>query len=114
MSRLVRIATLGSAQRLDEAPGRLSRHADLAKAMNYNLTTIVRSKASPRGPRGMDTIHGQPPEPRLAARHARSAPVMADLHAWMEATLRRISGNSDLAKASYILIPRFSICSFRY
>ncbi len=36
-------------------------------------------------------IRGQPPE-------ARSAPLMADLHAWLEATLRRISGKSDLAK----------------
>ena len=44
-------------------------------------------------------IHGQPPEARLAARQARSAPLMADLHAWLEATLRRISGKSDLAKA---------------
>ncbi len=44
-------------------------------------------------------IHGQSPEARLAVRQARSAPVMADLHAWLEATLRRISGKSDLAKA---------------
>jgi hypothetical protein len=44
-------------------------------------------------------IDGQPPQARLAARRARSAPVMADLHAWLEATLRRISGKSDLAKA---------------
>ena len=44
-------------------------------------------------------IHGQPPEMRLAVRQARSAPLMADLHAWLEATLRRISGKSDLAKA---------------
>ena len=44
-------------------------------------------------------IHGQPPEARLAARLARSAPVMADLHVWLETTLRRISGKSDLAKA---------------
>ena len=29
-------------------------------------------------------IHGQPPEARLAARQARSAPVMANLHAWLE------------------------------
>lgn len=39
--------------------------------------------------------HGQPPEARLAARQARSAPVMADLHAWLEGTLQRISGKSD-------------------
>jgi transposase len=44
-------------------------------------------------------IHGQPPEARLAARQARSAPIMADLRAWLEATLGRISGKSDLAKA---------------
>jgi transposase len=44
-------------------------------------------------------IHGQPPEARLATRLARSAPLMAELHVWLEATLRRISGKSDLAKA---------------
>jgi transposase len=44
-------------------------------------------------------IHGQPPEVRLAARQARSAPLMAELHTWLEATLRRISGKSNLAKA---------------
>jgi len=44
-------------------------------------------------------IHGQPPEARLAVRLARSAPVMTELHAWLEATARRISGKSDLAKA---------------
>ena len=44
-------------------------------------------------------IHGQPPEARLAARQARSAPLMTNLHAWLEAMLRRISGKSDLAKA---------------
>jgi hypothetical protein len=44
-------------------------------------------------------IDGQPAEARLAARQARSAPVMAELHASLEATQRRISGKSDLAKA---------------
>ncbi|MBR0642934.1 IS66 family transposase [Roseomonas hellenica] len=44
-------------------------------------------------------IHGQPPEARLATRQARAAPLMADLHTWLEMTLRRISGKSDLAKA---------------
>ena len=42
---------------------------------------------------------GQPPEERLAMRMARTAPLMADLHAWLEAMLRRISGKSNLAKA---------------
>jgi len=44
-------------------------------------------------------IHGQSPEARLAARQARSAPLMTDLRTWLEAKLRRISGKSDLAKA---------------
>ena len=44
-------------------------------------------------------IHGQLPEARLAIRLARSAPLMAELHTWLEVTLRRISGKSDLAKA---------------
>jgi transposase len=44
-------------------------------------------------------IEGQLPDARLAVRQARSAPIMADLHAWLEATLRRISGKSELAKA---------------
>jgi transposase len=28
-----------------------------------------------------------------------TAPLMADLHAWLETSLRRISGRSDMAKA---------------
>lgn len=44
-------------------------------------------------------IYGQSPEARLAIRLARSAPLMAELHTWLEVTLRRISGKSDLAKA---------------
>ena len=53
-------------------------------------------------------IHGQPPEARLAARQARSAPIMAELHAWLEATLRRISGKSDLAKAIRYALAQWS------
>jgi transposase len=45
-------------------------------------------------------IDGRPPEARLAVRQARSAPIMVDLRAWLEATLRRISGKSELAKAN--------------
>lgn len=44
-------------------------------------------------------LYGQSPEARLAARLVRSAPIMAALRAWMEATLPRIPGRSDLAKA---------------
>jgi len=44
-------------------------------------------------------IEGQAPEARLAVRQARSAPIMANLRTWLEATLRRVSGKSDLARA---------------
>ena len=53
-------------------------------------------------------IHGQPPEARLAVRLARSAPVMTELHAWLEATARRISGKSDLAKAIRYTLAQWS------
>ena len=53
-------------------------------------------------------IAGQPPEARLAARQARSAPIMADLRAWLEATLPRISGKSDLAKAIRYTLAQWS------
>jgi len=44
-------------------------------------------------------IHGWAPQMRLAVRAERSAPVLAELRAWLEATLGRVSGKSDLAKA---------------
>jgi transposase len=46
-----------------------------------------------------DAIRGQPPERRLAMRVEHTAPLMVDLHAWLETSLRRISGRSDMAKA---------------
>lgn len=39
------------------------------------------------------------PEERLRIRAEHTAPLMAALHDWLEATLARISGRSDLAKA---------------
>ena len=53
-------------------------------------------------------IHGQPPEARLATRQARSAPLMAELREWLEVTLRRISGKSDLAKAIRYALAQWS------
>lgn len=44
-------------------------------------------------------IRGGCAEDRRAARQARSAPLLADLRAFLDATLARISGKSDLAKA---------------
>jgi transposase len=46
-----------------------------------------------------DAIRGEAPERRLAVRVEHTAPLMADLRGWLETTLRRISGRSDMAKA---------------
>lgn len=46
-----------------------------------------------------DTVRGQPPDQRLRVRRQYLAPLMADMHAWLEASLLRISGRSDMAKA---------------
>jgi transposase len=44
-------------------------------------------------------IRGQSADARLAARQAKSAPLLTDLKAWLEKTQTRISGKSDLAGA---------------
>jgi len=44
-------------------------------------------------------IRGQPPDDRLRVRRERSAPLFADLKAWLETTLSRVSGRSDMVKA---------------
>ena len=46
-----------------------------------------------------DTVRGQPPDQRRRTRSQYLAPLMADMHAWLEVSLARISGRSDLAKA---------------
>ena len=54
-----------------------------------------------------DTIRGRPPDQRLAVRVAHTAPLMSDLRDWLEATLSRISGRSDLAKAIRYALSRW-------
>jgi transposase len=44
-------------------------------------------------------IRGQPPDDRLRIRREKSAPLFADLKAWLETTLRRVPNRSDMAKA---------------
>src|SRR3984885_7616909 len=46
-----------------------------------------------------DMIRGQSPELRLRVRQAQSAPLFANLRTWLEQTLTRISGKTDLAGA---------------
>ena len=53
-------------------------------------------------------LNGKTPEERLAGRLERSAPIMAELHAWLEASLRRIPGRSDLAAAIRYTLSRWT------
>jgi transposase len=46
-----------------------------------------------------DTVRGKPPDLRLAARQARSKPLVTDLFAWLEQQLARVPGRSPTAKA---------------
>ena len=53
------------------------------------------------------TIRGQPPDARLAARTAQSAPLFTALRQWLEKTQARISGKSDLAAAIRYTLSRW-------
>jgi transposase len=52
-------------------------------------------------------IRGQPPDARLAARTVRSAPLFTALRQWLERTLSRIPGKSDLAAAIRYTLSRW-------
>jgi transposase len=54
------------------------------------------------------TIRGQPPDVRLRVRQAQSAPLFAALRTWMEQTLARISGKTDLAAAIRYALTRWN------
>ena len=54
------------------------------------------------------TIRGQSPEVRLAVRQAQSAPLFSDLRTWLETTLSRISGKSELAVAIRYMLSRWN------
>jgi transposase len=54
-----------------------------------------------------DMVRGQPPELRLRVRQAQSAPLFANLRAWLEQTLTRISGKTDLAGAIRYMLTRW-------
>ena len=54
-----------------------------------------------------DQIRGQPPEVRLRIRQAQSAPLFANLRTWLEQTLTRIPGKSQLASAIRYMLTRW-------
>jgi hypothetical protein len=53
-------------------------------------------------------IRGHPPAARLAVRQVQSAPLFSDLRAWLEQTLTRISGKSELAGAIRYTLSRWN------
>ena len=54
-----------------------------------------------------DTIRGRPPDQRLRARTEHTAPLMAELRDWLDATRLHISGRSDLAAAIRYALSRW-------
>ena len=52
-------------------------------------------------------INGRSPAERLAARREHSAPLMDDLHNWLQAQLAKLSRNHDLAKAINYMLRRW-------
>lgn len=54
-------------------------------------------------------INGLSAEARTRARQERSAPLMADLHAWLIAQLVKLSRNHDLAKAINYMLRRWPV-----
>jgi transposase len=53
-------------------------------------------------------IRGKPAEERLAERKARAGPELESLHAWLEATVTRLSRKSDLAVAIRYALSRWA------
>jgi transposase len=52
-------------------------------------------------------IHGRPAEERAKQRQARAGPILESLRAWLDETLARISGRSDLAVAIRYALSRW-------
>ena len=53
-------------------------------------------------------INGKSPEERLAVRREHSAPLVADLHAWMREHRAGLSGKNDIAKAMDYMLKRWA------
>jgi hypothetical protein len=52
-------------------------------------------------------INGKAPAERLAVRQELSAPLMAELHAWLTGQVAKLSRNHDLAKACLYMLRRW-------
>ncbi|MBS0535137.1 MAG: IS66 family transposase [Proteobacteria bacterium] len=71
----------------------------LAKVALEKIAALYRIEAQ---------IRGRPPDERLRVRAELSAPICADLKVWLETTLNRVSGRSDLAKAIRYALSRWN------
>ena len=54
-----------------------------------------------------DSVRGRAPEQRLRTRQEHMASLLADLQSWLDVTLSRISGRSELAKAIRYTVSRW-------
>jgi len=60
-----------------------------------------------------EQVRGRTPDERQHVREAQSAPLLADLHQWLLATVRRLSRKSDLAGAIHYALARWeALCRF--
>lgn len=55
-----------------------------------------------------DTIRGKPPDERRRWRTEQSAPLIADLKAWIDAALPKLSGKTELARALRYALSRWT------
>lgn len=58
-----------------------------------------------------ETIRGRPPDQRLQARREHTAPLIAELHNWLETTRGRVPGRSELAGAIRYALSRWAALS---
>lgn len=58
-----------------------------------------------------ERIRGKPPDERARVRKAQAGPVLEEMHAWLQTTLGRISGKSDLAGAIRYALVRWEALS---
>jgi len=70
----------------------------LAKTALEKIAALYRIEAE---------IRGRPPDERLRVRLAQSAPLFAELKAWLETTLGRVPGRGDMAKAIRYALSRW-------
>lgn len=55
-----------------------------------------------------DDVRGRPPDERRRVRQARAKPLLAEMQAWLEATLGRVSRRGDLAVAIRYALTRWT------